>query len=49
MATAAKITIVEAENVVEPGKLDGDDIHTPGVYVKRIVKVERPKVAITID
>jgi 3-oxoacid CoA-transferase subunit A len=49
MATAAKVTIVEAENIVEPGKLDGDDIHTPGVYVKRIVKVERPKVAITID
>jgi len=49
MATAAKITIVEAENIVEPGKMDGDNIHTPGIYVKRIVKVERPKFAITID
>jgi 3-oxoacid CoA-transferase A subunit len=49
MAMSAKITIVEAENIVEPGELDGDDVHTPGVYVKRIVKVERPKFAITID
>jgi 3-oxoacid CoA-transferase subunit A len=49
MATAAKVTIVEAENIVEPGEIDGDDIHTPGVYVKRVVKVDRPKVAITID
>ncbi len=49
MATAAKVTIVEAEEIVEPGQIDGDDVHTPGVYVKRIVKVERPKFAITID
>jgi len=49
MATAAKVTIVEAENIVECGKLDGDDVHTPSVYIKRIVKVDRPKFAITID
>ncbi len=49
MATAAKITIVEAENIVEPGQMDGDDVHTPGIYVNRVVKVERPKFAITID
>jgi 3-oxoacid CoA-transferase subunit A len=49
MATAAYTTIAEVENLVEAGKLDGDDIHTPGVYVHRVVKVERPKVAITID
>jgi 3-oxoacid CoA-transferase subunit A len=49
MATAAKITIAEVEKVVEPGELDGDDVHTPGVYVKRVVKVPRPKFAITID
>jgi len=49
MAMAAKVTIVEAENIVGPGELDPDFIHTPGVYVKRIVKVERPKFAITID
>jgi 3-oxoacid CoA-transferase subunit A len=49
MATAAKITIAEVEQVVEAGELDGDDVHTPGVYVKRVVKVPRPKFAITID
>jgi 3-oxoacid CoA-transferase subunit A len=49
MATAAKVTIVETENLVDLGKLDGDDIHTPGVYVRRIVQVPRPKFAITID
>jgi len=49
MATAAKVTIAEVEKLVEPGELDGDDIHTPGVYVRRMVKVPRPKFAITID
>jgi len=49
MATAARITIAEVENLVEPGQLDGDNIHTPGVYVRRMVKVPRPKFAITID
>jgi 3-oxoacid CoA-transferase subunit A len=37
MAAAAKCTIAEVENVVEPGQIDGDDVHTPGPYVKRIV------------
>jgi 3-oxoacid CoA-transferase subunit A len=49
MATAARITIAEVEKLVEPGELDGDDIHTPGIYVHRLVKVPRPRVAITID
>jgi 3-oxoacid CoA-transferase A subunit len=49
MATAARTTIAEVEQLVEPGELDGDDIHTPGVYVRRMVKVPRPKFAITID
>ena len=40
MATAAKITIVEVENdVVAAGELDPDQIHTPGVYVDRIVRI----------
>ncbi|MCH8281798.1 MAG: 3-oxoacid CoA-transferase subunit A [Chloroflexi bacterium] len=40
MATAAKITIVEVENdIVAPGELDPDQIHTPGVYVDRIVRI----------
>jgi 3-oxoacid CoA-transferase subunit A len=38
MATAAKVTIAEVEEVVEPGKLDPETIVTPGVYVQRIVQ-----------
>jgi len=38
MATAGKMTIVEAEEIVEAGALDPDCIHTPGIYVSRIVK-----------
>jgi len=37
MATAAKITIAEVEDLVEPGVIDPDHIMTPGIYVKRIV------------
>jgi 3-oxoacid CoA-transferase subunit A len=37
MATAAKVTIVEVEHIVEAGDLDGDAIHTPGIYVDRII------------
>lgn len=36
MAMAGKITIVEVEHLVEPGELDPDHIHTPGIYVHRI-------------
>ena len=49
MATAAGVTIAEVENLVEAGELDGDSVHTPGVYVQRMIKVPRPKFAITID
>ena len=38
MATAGKITVVEAEEIVEPGTFDSDAIHVPGIYVNRIVK-----------
>jgi len=38
MATAAKVTIAEVEQLVEPGEIDGDLVHTPGVYVKRIIQ-----------
>lgn len=38
MATAAKITIAEVEHLVEPGEIDPDLVHTPGVYVKRIIQ-----------
>ena len=40
MAAAAKITIAEVENLVEVGELDPDCIHTPSIYVKRILKGE---------
>src|SRR5271167_1318562 len=40
MATAAKITIAEVEHLVEVGELDGDLIHTPSIYVKRIFQGE---------
>jgi len=36
MATAAKVTLVETESLVEPGRLDPDQIHTPGIYVDRL-------------
>jgi len=38
MAMAGKITIAEVEELVEPGALDPDHIHTPGIYVHRIFK-----------
>ncbi len=40
MATAAKITIAEVEELVETGDLDPDQIHTPGIFVQRIIKGE---------
>lgn len=36
MAAAARFTIAEVEELVEPGVLDPDGIHTPGIYVQRI-------------
>jgi 3-oxoacid CoA-transferase subunit A len=38
MATAAKITVAEVEELVEVGSLDPDQIHTPGIYVNRIIQ-----------
>lgn len=37
MATAGNITVVEVEELVEPGQLDPDQIHTPGIYVDRVI------------
>jgi len=37
MATAGKVCVVEVEHLVETGELDPDQIHTPGVYVNRIL------------
>ena len=38
MATAGRITVVEVEEIVAAGELDGDHVHTPGIYVDRIVR-----------
>ena len=40
MATAARVTIAEVEHLVGVGELDGDQIHTPNIYVKRIFQGE---------
>src|SRR5471032_1754058 len=58
VAMAGKITIVEVEQLVEVGQLDPDQIHTPGIFVKRLLhgeayagrierKTNRPRAAIS--
>jgi 3-oxoacid CoA-transferase subunit A len=37
MATAATVTVVEVEELVEAGAIDADHVHTPGIYVDRLV------------
>ncbi|HEY0896209.1 MAG TPA: CoA transferase subunit A [Sphingobacteriaceae bacterium] len=41
MAMGGKITVAEVEELVEPGELDPDHIHTPGIFVHRIFKGEK--------
>jgi 3-oxoacid CoA-transferase subunit A len=41
MAMAGQITIAEVEELVEPGELDPNNIHTPGIFVQRIFQGER--------
>lgn len=43
VATAGKVTIVEVEHIVEIGELDPDEVHTPGIYVQRIVLNASPE------
>ena len=38
MATAGRVTVAEVEQLVEPGELDPDQIHTPGIFVQRILR-----------
>src|SRR5271165_5572051 len=38
MATAGKVTVAEVEELVPTGSLDANDIHTPGIFVQRILK-----------
>jgi 3-oxoacid CoA-transferase subunit A len=39
VAMAGRITIAEVEQLVEPGELDPDQVHTPGIFVQRVVEV----------
>jgi 3-oxoacid CoA-transferase subunit A len=42
-ATCGKVTVAEAEIVVEPGELDPDQIHTPGIFVQRLIHNPHPE------
>ncbi|MHB1205165.1 MAG: CoA transferase subunit A [Rhodospirillaceae bacterium] len=43
MATAAKVTVAEVEELLPQGALDPDHIHTPGIFVQRLVRVDSVK------
>ncbi len=43
MASAGRVTVAEVENLVEPGEIDPDHVHTPGVFVKRMIHVPNAK------
>lgn len=43
MATAGKVTLAEVEEIVEVGELDADNIHTPGIFVQRLIRGEFEK------
>ncbi|HNR77632.1 MAG TPA: CoA transferase subunit A [Parvularculaceae bacterium] len=43
MATAGKVTVAEVEEIVELGSLDPDCIHTPGIFVQRLIKGKHEK------
>jgi 3-oxoacid CoA-transferase subunit A len=42
IATCGRITVAEAEILAEPGELDPDSIHTPGIFVQRVVHNPHP-------
>jgi 3-oxoacid CoA-transferase subunit A len=46
MAMAAAVTVLEVDRLVEPGEIDPDDVHLPGLFVKRIVHVPEHRNAI---
>jgi 3-oxoacid CoA-transferase subunit A len=53
-AMAGRITIAEVEELVEPGELDPEHIHTPGIFVQRVVvapggekRIEKRTVSLT--
>jgi 3-oxoacid CoA-transferase subunit A len=38
MATAGRVTVAEVEEIVDRGTFDPDQIHTPGIFVRRVIK-----------
>ena len=42
-AMCGRITVAEAEIIVEPGELDPDAVHTPGIYVDRVIHNPSPE------
>ncbi|MEM7671403.1 MAG: CoA-transferase, partial [Pseudomonadota bacterium] len=42
-AMSGKVTIAEVEHLVQPGELDPNQIHTPGIFVQRIIEGEHEK------
>lgn len=40
MATAGRVTIAEVEDLLEPGGLDPNFVHTPGIYVQRVIRCD---------
>jgi 3-oxoacid CoA-transferase subunit A len=40
MATAGRVTIAEVEELLEPGGLDPNFVHTPGIYVQRVIRCD---------
>ena len=43
MAKAARLSIVEAENIVPIGSIEPDSVHLPGIFIDRIVKATEDK------
>ena len=43
MATAGKVTVAEVEEIVPLGSLDPDNIHTPGIFVQRVIVGKQEK------
>jgi 3-oxoacid CoA-transferase subunit A len=43
VATCGRVTVAEAEIIVQPGELDPDEIHTPGIFVQRLVHNPQPE------
>src|SRR6185369_16150173 len=41
MATAGRVTIAEVEELAEIGEIDPDQVHTPSIYVQRIIRCEK--------